>query len=338
MLSQLSSLPCIAGCAICLLAGGGCFVFAEAQTLGEGNDLKSFYVATHVVSDAPPFSFEYILDVRLEESGVFVRRIRIAPGTYGCPRSVSVRAVDRRIKDSTARKVAGVDICSLNPADVASAIKNAEPNSVASIDDTASYSIVAVCGKTEKQFELPYPEQIDFKALKKRNSRVASLWALASDVSQHAFGKNFSFHNASPSEDASFRALGAETVPAIKSGIYSKGFAAGVLEKLLSEYAGPQEERDPWSVTLEGPAEVEWARYQLPKYPPLARQTRIAGEVRLLMTLDSHTGIVKDVKVISGHPLLSSAAVEAVKGWQFRQTNPPENSVEANLSFGLRCP
>lgn len=44
---------------------------------------------------------------------------------------------------------------------------------VASIDDTASYSIVAMCGKTEKVFEIPYPETVELEKLKKTNPRVA---------------------------------------------------------------------------------------------------------------------------------------------------------------------
>jgi TonB family protein len=54
-----------------------------------------------------------------------------------------------------------------------------------------------------------------------------------------------------------------------------------------------------------------------PVYPPLARQAHIQGEV----VLDAHIskeGSVDDLRVISGHPLLISAAVNAVKEWRYK--------------------
>src|SRR3979490_2472016 len=49
-----------------------------------------------------------------------------------------------------------------------------------------------------------------------------------------------------------------------------------------------------------------------PVYPPLARQTRISGTVRL-HALISKSGSVESLEVISGHPLLVRAAMDAVQ-------------------------
>jgi TonB family protein len=54
-----------------------------------------------------------------------------------------------------------------------------------------------------------------------------------------------------------------------------------------------------------------------PAYPPLARAARIQGVV-LLQVMISKEGAVRDLTVISGHPLLSSTALEAVKQWQYK--------------------
>lgn len=62
--------------------------------------------------------------------------------------------------------------------------------------------------------------------------------------------------------DASFRALGAEVVPELNSGTYSRAFDNGDLEKLLSDYSGPREEVDPWLVELTFPQGAEWTQYQ----------------------------------------------------------------------------
>src|SRR5258706_10082082 len=294
---------------------GGLVRRVEAQT-HEEKELKGFYVVTHVVSDASPFKYEYVLDVKPQGKDVLVREIRIAPLNSSCP-GITVKAAEHLLTNASPEKVASLDLCSLNVTAVESAINGAQPQGVTAIEDTASYSIVAMCGRTQEAFELPYPETVDFKKLKRTSPRVASLWQLAYNVQRRSFGRNFSFYDASASQDASFQALGAEVVPGIKSGIYDRGFANGShLESLLKEYSGPVKEIDPWNVEFVGSAPPDLKQFQLPKYPPLARQTRIEGEVHLTVLLDTQTGVVKDVQVMSGHPLLRDAAIASVREWQ----------------------
>ncbi|HEV7220177.1 MAG TPA: TonB family protein [Terriglobales bacterium] len=54
-----------------------------------------------------------------------------------------------------------------------------------------------------------------------------------------------------------------------------------------------------------------------PNYPPLARQARIQGSV-LLQAVISKDGSIEDLKVISGHPMLVPAAIDAVKQWKYK--------------------
>ena len=53
-----------------------------------------------------------------------------------------------------------------------------------------------------------------------------------------------------------------------------------------------------------------------PSYPPLAKQMRITGTVKVEVVITA-TGAVKSTKVLGGHPLLAAAAEEAVKKWKF---------------------
>jgi TonB family protein len=53
-----------------------------------------------------------------------------------------------------------------------------------------------------------------------------------------------------------------------------------------------------------------------PVYPDLARKMNITGTVKLQVVV-SPNGTVKDAKVVGGHPVLASAALEAVKKWRF---------------------
>jgi protein TonB len=56
-----------------------------------------------------------------------------------------------------------------------------------------------------------------------------------------------------------------------------------------------------------------------PVYPQIARQTRIQGVV-VMEAVISKEGSVESLRVISGHPLLLQAAIDAVKQWKYRPT------------------
>ena len=54
-----------------------------------------------------------------------------------------------------------------------------------------------------------------------------------------------------------------------------------------------------------------------PTYPPLARQARIQGAVVLQAEI-SKEGAIQNLSLISGHPMLAPAAIDAVKQWRYR--------------------
>ena len=53
-----------------------------------------------------------------------------------------------------------------------------------------------------------------------------------------------------------------------------------------------------------------------PAYPPLAKSARIQGSVILFAVID-RTGTIDHLRVLSGHPLLVPAAIEAVRQWRY---------------------
>ena len=55
----------------------------------------------------------------------------------------------------------------------------------------------------------------------------------------------------------------------------------------------------------------------LPVYPPLARSARIQGQV-VLQAVISKQGVIENLKVLAGHPMLAPAAIEAVRQWRYR--------------------
>jgi periplasmic protein TonB len=75
-----------------------------------------------------------------------------------------------------------------------------------------------------------------------------------------------------------------------------------------------------------------------PIYPPLARQTRISGTVKLHAIIGKN-GTVEQLQVLSGHPLLVQAALDAVKQWRYQPTllngEPVEVDTEIDVIFSL---
>ena len=70
-----------------------------------------------------------------------------------------------------------------------------------------------------------------------------------------------------------------------------------------------------------------------PVYPPLAKQSRVEGVVRLKVTVAPNGGVAA-VAAESGHPLLIPAAVEAVKQWRYLAADR-ERTATSEVPFRL---
>ena len=75
-----------------------------------------------------------------------------------------------------------------------------------------------------------------------------------------------------------------------------------------------------------------------PAYPPLARSARIQGTVSLQAVI-SKQGLIENLRVISGHPMLAPAAIEAVRQWRYRlyilNNEPVEVETQITVNFFL---
>jgi periplasmic protein TonB len=76
----------------------------------------------------------------------------------------------------------------------------------------------------------------------------------------------------------------------------------------------------------------------VPTYPSLAKSARIQGQV-LLQALISKQGMIENLRVISGHPMLVTAAVQAVRQWRYRpyilNGEPVEVETQITVNFSL---
>jgi protein TonB len=75
-----------------------------------------------------------------------------------------------------------------------------------------------------------------------------------------------------------------------------------------------------------------------PMYPPLAMQARIQGTV-VLQAVIAKDGTVQDLRVVTGHPLLVQAALDAVQLWRYKpyllNDQPVEVDTQINVNFTL---
>jgi protein TonB len=63
-----------------------------------------------------------------------------------------------------------------------------------------------------------------------------------------------------------------------------------------------------------------------PLYPEIARRMNIAGTVKVSVVV-TPSGTVRSTKVLGGHPLLVSAAMDALKKWKFEPASEESTGV-----------
>jgi TonB family protein len=75
-----------------------------------------------------------------------------------------------------------------------------------------------------------------------------------------------------------------------------------------------------------------------PEYPPMARQLKIEGQVELEAVV-AENGAVEKVNIVSGNPVLTKPAVDAIKKWKFSPFTDGGKVVKAvvpvSMSFKL---
>jgi len=113
----------------------------------------------------------------------------------------------------------------------------------------------------------------------------------------------------------------------------------GVLSGAAAAAQTSPDPNGPKRITIGGNAQQAKLVSQVrPAYPPLAKQARISGVVRLQAVIGAD-GAVKSLTVISGHPLLVQAAIEAVQQWVYEKTllngEPVEVLTQIDVNFTL---
>ena len=118
------------------------------------------------------------------------------------------------------------------------------------------------------------------------------------------------------------------------------GQMGGVLGGILSSSAmAPPRLATPQRVRLsQGVTQGNVINRVQPIYPDIARRARIQGTV-VLQAVISKQGTIENLRVVSGHPMLTSAAMDAVKQWRYRpfllNGEPVEVDTQVTVFFNL---
>jgi periplasmic protein TonB len=91
-------------------------------------------------------------------------------------------------------------------------------------------------------------------------------------------------------------------------------------------------------VRLSHMSEGDLIRKVQPAYPALARSAGIHGAV-VLSAMISKQGVIENLRVLTGHPMLVPAAIEAVRQWRYRpyvlNNEPVEVETQITVNFSL---
>jgi protein TonB len=118
------------------------------------------------------------------------------------------------------------------------------------------------------------------------------------------------------------------------------GQMGGVLGGILSstsmtapKIAAPQRVR-----LSQGVTEGNLVNKVTPLYPDIAKRARIQGIV-VLQAVISKQGTIENLRVVSGHPMLTQAALDAVRQWRYRpyllNGEPVEVETQITVNFNL---
>lgn len=307
-----------------------------------------FFVVSEVTSDAAPFWYHYVLHVTALGRDTLVRYIRIAPMDSICADSIVVKAATVKLPDvQPAGLVSAYHICAADPATLSRKLKRR--THPAAIDDSVRFGIVASCGSKEVVIHLPYPEQAKLEDLRKKSPQLARWWDLQESVKQRAFGSGEVFYHVSAEQEDRLLHDGESAIAALRSGRFDKGLlnncksGSGCCKPPsfayeLAGYVGPVGSQGQVP-KLSQAARYRFKHYVDPKYPPLARQARVQGIVKLDLSIDPSTGRVLDVNIVLGHPLFRESVMSAARQWQFEPDDfGNSQSVPAELVFQFRCP
>ena len=118
----------------------------------------------------------------------------------------------------------------------------------------------------------------------------------------------------------------------------TSGFMTTLLNNIHPSVAHPSVANSKPVIVSRGVSEGLLIHQVKPTYPHLAIITRTQGEV-ILQAVIGKDGTIQNLHVVSGHPMLIKAAVDAVQQWRYRpyllNGEPVEVETQVRVSFTI---
>jgi len=143
-----------------------------------------------------------------------------------------------------------------------------------------------------------------------------------------------------PFVPAEVGAASVPVLPAIGIDPSAASYAPAPPKPAVVEAAAPKPVVPEIPVRVSGGAQLaKLIKQVVPNYPEPAHRFRISGTVKLLGII-AKDGRVRDLRVLSGHPLLQRAALDAVSQWIYNPTilsgQPVEVEAPIDVIFEIR--
>jgi protein TonB len=113
------------------------------------------------------------------------------------------------------------------------------------------------------------------------------------------------------------------------------GVLGGIIGGVGNSAPPPPPKETPKRIPVGGNVQrASLLRQVQPLYPPLAKQARIQGTVRLHAII-AKDGTIQQLEVMSGHALLQQSALDAVRQWRYRPTLLNNEPVEVDTTIDV---
>jgi hypothetical protein len=224
-----------------------------------------------------------------------------------------------------------VDLCAIDEKKAASTLKRSKNRDlIVFASDNAT--IVVACQGRVKVFHLADSNLYNMESLRSRNSALARAVEMFTHVRDRAFGDENPFEHHGPQLTPEQQKIARAVVADLESGRFNEG-----LGKDERRYRVTDRPSSGDAEALLEPATLKFDSYQPVRFPPIAMAARVFGDVRLRLTVVPATGIVTDVVVVSGGPLLAPDAAAAARAWRLAAGSVASDRIDVTLRFRSPC-
>ncbi len=292
-------------------------------------------IGRHTFVDmGPPLDFYTLYFVEASHGGTLIRRLSVTPPGVICFEPAKVGLDSATIQEPVSSLLNGRNPCEISQKVLKEELKRRKKGLVFS---GAEVLLRIPCGEKVRILQAEILDRDVFDAAPNTPRNTSWTMALLERLDRAIGGPGEMDRPilALPEKDpAPQQEFNAPVIDDLKAGKYD-GFFPGATDKLSDLYRQSQITISPPTMRLLSVTPVAPLVSPLPAFPPLARLARIEGVVSVRIDVDEN-GIVGEIAVEGGHPLLRKAVEDSVKKWTFAASTRHQQ-VEAKFEFALNC-